>query len=295
MVETRKIASWKIEEVNDLKEAIKKSKTVGIASIHGLPAPQFQKIRKLPGVRIKVSKNSLIKRALEEVDVAGLAPYLDMESAILFSDEDAFTLYSKLDAQRFPLPAKSGQVSTKDIVVKKGETSLRPGPVLTELQKAGISAMIEGGKITIRNDKVVVKAGETIRKEVADALTKLEIYPFEAGLNINAVCENNMIFKGSDLAIDYDARRDELILANSAAISLALEIGFITDETLPLFIVRARRNAMQLAIESGFITDDTIELMFRGAHINALAINELLSGSQMETEGKTEGGQVKET
>ena len=286
--ETRRIASWKIDEVSRLKEGIRRSKTVGIASIHGLPAPQFQEIRKISGVNIRVSKNSLIKLALEGSDVDGLVPYLDKESAILFSDEGAFTLYSKLNEQRFPLPARSGQIATKDIWVEKGETSLRPGPVLTELQKAGISARIEGGKIVIRDDKVVVRAGEVIKKEVADALTKLEIYPFEAGLDVSAICWDNLVFKRDDLAIDYDVRRNEIAFAHGAAISIALEIGFVTDETLPLLISRARKGAIQLAIASGYITEDSIEFMLKSAYTNALAMNALLSGSQTKTERKTE-------
>jgi Ribosomal protein L10 len=285
--ETRRIASWKIDEVNRLKEEMKESKTVGIASIHGLPAPQFQEIRKISGVNIRVSKNSLIRLALEGSDVDGLAPYLDKESAILFSDEDAFALYARLNEQRFPLPARSGQIATKDIMVEKGETSLRPGPVLTELQKAGISVRIEGGKVVIKNDKVVVRAGEVIKKEVADALTKLEIYPFEAGLNVSAICWDNLVFKRNDLAIDYNVRRNEIAFAHGAAISIALKIGFVTDETLPLLISRARKDAIQLTIASGYITEDSIEFMLRSAYTNALAMNALLSGSQTETETET--------
>ena len=59
-------------------------------------------------------------------------------------------------------------------MIKQGDTSFKPGPIVGELQKVGIPAAIESGKVVIKSDKLLVKEGETISAEVAQMLTKLE-------------------------------------------------------------------------------------------------------------------------
>src|SRR3989304_2722955 len=62
------VAPYKKEAVADLVKRLADSKVVGIANIQGIPAPQFQAIRrKLHGrATITVSKNSLLMLALKE-------------------------------------------------------------------------------------------------------------------------------------------------------------------------------------------------------------------------------------
>ena len=48
-----------------------------------------------------------------------------------------------------PAPAKEGQLAPFDIVVPKGPTPFGPGPIIGELQKIGLPAAIEAGKIGI--------------------------------------------------------------------------------------------------------------------------------------------------
>ena len=66
------------------------------------------------------------------------------------------------------MAAKAGETAPEDIVIEKGPTSFKPGPIVGELQQAGIPAAIEGGKVRIRETKTVVKErhrhlGETCR------------------------------------------------------------------------------------------------------------------------------------
>ena len=75
------------------------------------------------------------------------------------------------------------------------------GPAIGELQKAGIPASVEGGKIAVKKDTVVVRAGEKISKEVADALAKLGIEPMEIGLDLLAVLDGGTIYKKDILFI----------------------------------------------------------------------------------------------
>jgi large subunit ribosomal protein L10 len=269
MVGAAKIAKWKIDEVEELKAMLKGGKTISVATFHGLPSSDFQKIRSESNTAIKVSRNSLIKRALEESGMNDLAEHIEGESALVVSGGNAFELYSAISGKKFPLPAKAGQIATSDIIIKKGDTSLRPGPVLSELQKAGVPAAIDGGKVVIKEDKVLVKAGERIGADAVLALNRLEIFPFEASLNTLAVFEDGIIFHREDLEISTEDRIAQISRAYNGAIELALATGFISDETIEAFLSRAHRNAISMAMQSGFVADENIEALIREAQARA--------------------------
>ena len=60
---------WKEKNRQILSQAIRNSRVIGVSSIRGLPASQFQQIRKkLNGVaEIHVSRSSLLKMAIKDV------------------------------------------------------------------------------------------------------------------------------------------------------------------------------------------------------------------------------------
>jgi len=269
MVGAAKIAKWKIDEVEELKAMLKGGKAISVATFHGLPSSDFQKIRGESNTAVRVSRNSLIKKALEESGMKDLAEHIEGESALVVSEGNAFELYSAISGKKFPLPAKAGQIAPSDIIIKKGDTSLRPGPVLSELQKAGVPAAIDGGKIVIKEDKVLVKAGEKIGADAVLALNRLEIFPFEAGLNALAVFEDGIIFHREDLGISTEDRIAQISRAYSGAMELALATGFISDETVEVFLSRAHRNAISMAMQSGFVADENIEALIREAQARA--------------------------
>jgi len=290
MVGAKRVAQWKIDEVEELKEMLKDSRSVGIATFRNLPSADFQKIRMDVGekIRIKVSRNTLISRALSDLGISGLSDHMRNESAVIAYDGDAFELYSMLAEKRYPLPAKAGQVATSDIWVKKGDTNLRPGPVLSELQKAGVPAAIDKGKIVIRDDKLLVRANEVISADVALALQRLEILPFEASLHPNAIFESGVVFRSEDLKIDLNERISQIVSARNNALELAIAAGYMTSDTITVLMGRAQRNAIALAMNSGFVEDETVALLISQAQTRAAALSSLVSEGQPEVKGDRE-------
>lgn len=301
MVGAKSVAQWKIEEVESLKDMLKDAHTIAIATFHNLPSSAFHEIRRATKARIRVSRKTLLERAFSELGMNALSGYMNGESAVIAFDGDPFELYSLFTENSYPLPAKAGQIAPSDIWVRKGDTSLRPGPVLAELQKAGIPAAIEKGKIVIREDKLLVKANEPISADVALALQRLEISPFETGLYPNAALESGILFRKEDLKIDLNERIAQIASAHGSAIELALATGFITDETVSIFISRAQRDALAIAIGAGFVADETIDLLIKEAQAKAAAMSALVygdSGSEEEKgeeEKKEEGKEEEET
>lgn len=274
------VAQWKYKEVAELKEIISSYPSIAIVGIENIPAPQMQKLReKIREIGIlRVSRNRLIKRALEECGgkLKELANSISGQTGILAAKENPFKLYKFIKANRTRAPAKGGEIAQTDIEVKAGETPFKPGPIVGELQKVGIPAAIEGGKVVIKKDKVLVRAGERIPKEVAQALTRLEIYPIEIGLDLRAVYEDGVIYTPDVLEIDEEKFRQQIVDAARNALLLAIDRKWVTKETIGYLISTAHQNAFALSISVSFPTKENIEMLLRKAYVEALHLKNLV-------------------
>jgi len=273
------VAKWKYNEVKELKNLIMENKVVGIAQIGGIPGPQMQHMRSnLRGnVFIRSSKNSLIYRALDDAEgktkgISGLKDFVSGQSAIIATEMNPFRLYGQLKATRTMAPAKGGETATSDIEVKAGDTPFKPGPIVGELQKVGIPAQIKEGKVVIKTNKVLVKEGEKIPREVAQMLTRLEIFPVQIGISLNAVFEEGNLFKPDVLDIDIDEFRLKIHQASFNALTLALETAWVNRETVTPLITKAHQDAFGLAMELGIINKETVKHIIAKAHRNMMAL-----------------------
>ena len=276
------VAEWKPVEVKQLTDLLTTSKVVGIVEIGGIPAPQMQKMRKgLHGTAsIRSAKNNLIFRALDDAEkqikgISDLKELITGQTAIIATDMNTFKLFAKVKGTRTMAPAKGGETATHDISVKAGDTPFKPGPVVGELQKAGIPAAIQEGKVVIKDDKVIVPEGEKITTEVAQMLTRLEIFPVEIGMNLHAVFENGSIFKPDVLDIDVDGMMGRMRQASTNALNLAIEAGWYNELTIRPLLMKAHNNAFALAIEKGILTKDTVQNLISKAHANMLALKNI--------------------
>jgi large subunit ribosomal protein L10 len=273
------VAQWKTVEVERTVKFIRSKPVVGIVDITRLPAKQFQDIRRTlrDRIAIRVSKNSLLKISLEKASkhikgVEGLEEFVDGQRALVTTDMNPFKLYKELETTKIKTPAKGGETAEDDIVVKEGETNFKPGPVIGEFQKAGIPAAIEKGKIVIKKDHTVAKKGEKISKVAANALTKLEIFPLTAGLNLVGAYENGLVFPRDSLVVDETLTIEQIGTAVSNAQSLALTISYPTRETLPILISKAHMDAMSLGLEAKLVNKETIQYLIQMAQSSAIAL-----------------------
>jgi large subunit ribosomal protein L10 len=273
------VAEWKFGEVKDLSDLLTKSKVIGIVEIGGIPAPQMQKMRRnLHGIAsLRSAKNRLIFRALEEAEkqVKGISELKELvtgQTAIIATDMNPFKLFAQIKDTRTMAPAKGGETAAHDIMVKEGDTPFKPGPVVGELQKVGIPAAIQEGKVVIREDKVIVPEGEKIPTDVAQMLTRLEIFPVELGMTLHGVFEDGSIFKSDVLDFDMDEFIGRMKQASANAFNLAVEAGWYNDLTIKPLIMKAHHNATALAISQGIVTKETIKNLLSKAHANMLAL-----------------------
>ncbi len=273
----------RIAQVDRLAQLVLSKPVTAVVGIRGVPAAALQTMRRELRARdhpIVVATNSSIRHALEKAaaERPSLKPLLDQvedQTALLAAEGNPFSLYQEFSRTRSPTPARGGEVAPNDIVVAATTTSFKPGPIVGELQHAGFPAAIEKGKVVLKKDTTIVRAGQPISREVAGILTRLEIFPLEVGLNLRAVVDGETFYPPSVLAVDLDARRADLARAARAALGLAVQVGFTTRETLPLLVAKAHRRALGLALAAGYVTKETIEPLFAKAMREAAAVQKL--------------------
>lgn len=265
----------KEETVTSLVERIKGARVLALADIRNLPDKQFQSIRKkLRGkAEFIVTKNTLISLALKEAKKGEeLLSHLSAPTALLITDMNPFELYRNIKKSKGKAAAKPGQIAPYDIVVPEGETNLPPGPVLSELKQGGINAQIKGGKVVVAKDSIVAKAGEKISDAAAKALQKLGVEPFEVGMNIVAVLENNLVYKKDVLDIDEEKFLAELRGSYASALSLSIKCAYPTKQNMTVLLQKAVMDGKNLAYNANVYEKDVIGLLLAKANAQAAGL-----------------------
>jgi len=275
---TTHLPAWKREEVEQIKELANSHELIGLVDIYGIPAKQFQQIRRnLHGnAVVKVARNTLVAHAFNELG----GHFLDLNnkvsehSALIFAAGNPFKLYKSLEQTKTQRSAKAGETTPVDIVVPAGPTSFKPGPIVGELNSAGIPAAIDGGKVKIKETKTVVKAGQVVNAKQADVLVKLDIKPMPVGLNLTAVCYEGEIYLPDVLAIDDEAYKAKITLAASQAFNLAVNAAVPTASTAvtEAQIAKAVREARNLGVEAPIYEKGVIEMVIGKAYRQASAL-----------------------
>lgn len=240
----KEVPAYKIKVVDDLINGLQKSNTVLIASTKKLPSSQFHEIKKnLRGkAEIRVAKKSLVVRAIESVkkdSVHELKKYVNADCALFFSEMDAFELSAMLTENLSPVRAKTGDIAPEDIHIEPGPTDLVPGPAISELSGVGLKVAVEGGKLAIKIGATVAKKGEPIKENVASVLSKLNIAPMKVGFEPIAAYDAKADKVYAGIKIDKKKAYEELKVAISKALGFAVNLKYVTKQTISLFIAKA--------------------------------------------------------
>src|SRR3989339_411395 len=273
------VADYKKEIVSNIISLIREYPIIGVVNMENLPAPQLQTMRaQLRGkFFITMTKRRLIKLAFESArlkkkGIEKLEHHLGGMPALIFTKENPFRLSKTLQKSKSPAPAKAGQTAPRDIIVNKGATSFAPGPIIGELAMAGIKAGVEAGKVTIKEDTVVVRAGEKIKPKVAEILTRLGVQPMEVGLDLVAVFENGLIYTRDVLSVDENDYKNRLMNASRWAFNLASYASYPTKETIRLLIGNAYNDAKALGIAQNIFDKEIIDILLGKAEQQMLSL-----------------------
>ena len=115
----------KTKRVDDLRTVLADAKSIVLSDFTGLNVKDISELRRLcreKGIKFRVVKNTLAKRGLEGLGVAGLSPFLEGPTAIAVSTEDEALPAQLLKkfADDYELPRlKGGYVSGRVITAQE--------------------------------------------------------------------------------------------------------------------------------------------------------------------------------
>jgi large subunit ribosomal protein L10 len=283
------VATWKTQMVEDLAKRIKGHRVVGVVRISGIPSKQMQTIRKkLEGkASLIITRGTLIQRALEKAKIKGMEEYLSQPVGLILSDLNPFQLEKLAYGCRTNAAAKQGNRAPFDIYAEEGDTGLPAGPMIGDLQGAGIKAKIQGGKISVIQRSLIANEGEKISDAKATAMARLGIEPMEIMLKINAAYEDGTVYTYDMLHISEEETVGKIQNAHRSAFNLAYNAGIFMPETIGLLLGQASAKARNLMINAGIINKETIGLYLGRADAQARALKAIVPEELMA--GKQEG------
>lgn len=262
----------------ELQELPKNYNVIALSKMTKVRATQLMAIRKKfrSDIKIRIIKNKVAIRAFEKVQgVAGiesLSKQLEGQCALMFTNISPFKLNLIFAQNKVFLPAKGGDIATKEIAVPAGNTGLIPGPVLSEFKVANVPTKIDQGTIWVAKDTIVARPGDVISMPLASLLSKLNVKPIEAGIAVNFAIAEGLLFKEQDLRINLEEYRTELVRSFQQALALATEAGYMVPETVKPLLVKAQQQAKSLAAEAGYVTPETADFVLPRAQAKAHAV-----------------------
>jgi len=241
----------KIKLTEEIMDSINESPVIGIIDMYKTPSRQLQQIRKELREKavIRMIQKSVLIHALDGVKdekIKQIKDRMPKQPTLILSDLAPFKLYALVKGLKFKTFAKAGDVSKEDIWIFAGPTNLLAGPAISEFQQAGIPAGIEAGKIAIKKDKLVVKAGEPINAEVSNILRKLNIEPIYVTLNIIAIYEEGNVYTEDSLKLVLEFP-GMIPKAFNDALNLSVTICYPTKQNIKYLLSKASMEANALS------------------------------------------------
>ncbi|MEE2625488.1 MAG: 50S ribosomal protein L10 [Candidatus Thermoplasmatota archaeon] len=286
-----KAADWKRDRVSELSEIFSSDGSVAVIDVSGVPASNMIDMRNTLRERMSITmaKKSLMRLAWLDAgrpseDLDTLLEGADQPCVVHSESMNAFEIFNELEKTRQGRPAKEGDMAPCDIVVEEGPTEFGPGPIVGEFNAVGIPAKIDRGKVAIQKTTTVVNQGEEISADLGIMLAKLDINPIEIGLILTGVIENDFMFSASDLDLDLDGFRDNVVTATSRSFNLACNVRWFSSVTTPALISKASTEAMSVAIEAGVINELTASMILSQARNRALSLAGRLDSSALDEE-----------
>ncbi|MFQ3294449.1 MAG: large subunit ribosomal protein L10 [Halobacteriales archaeon] len=273
---TEQVPEWKQLEVDELVDIVGDYDSIGVVDITGIPSRQLQDMRRdlYPDTQLRVSRNTLLKRALDQVGagVETLTDRVEGQVGIIGTDENPFSLFQQLEASKTPAPISGGEVAPNDIVIEEGDTGMDPGPFVGDLQNVGAAARIQDGSIRVTEDSTVLEAGGEVSADLANVLGELGIEPKEVGLDLRAVVSEGVLFEPEDLDINVEDYLADVETAAARARNLSVNAAYPTAATAETLIAKATGEAKSVGLQAAIEDEDLMPDLVQKADAQVRAI-----------------------
>lgn len=296
-----KVAGWKKDRVSELTEIFSSEGVVAVVDVSGVPASNMIDMRNTLRKRmsIRMAKKSLVRIAWSEAGRPESEIEALLEGAhqpcIVHSDSmNAFEIFGELEKTRQGRAAKAGEKFPNEVTIPAGPTEFGPGPIVGEFNAVGIPAKIDKGKVAIQKDTTFSEGAE-ISADLGIMLAKLGINPIEIGLILIGAIEEGHLFQSSDLDLDTDGLRNDIVSATSGAFNLACNVRWFSSTTTPTLISKASSEALSVALEAGVVNDTTAATILSQAQSRMMSLAGQLDSSALGEELQAALGAVSQS
>jgi len=260
-----------------LQELPKKYNVIALVRMEKVRSSQLLPLRKkFKGeVEIVSIKDKVAQKALAGLKMPSIDKMVDKlvgQCVLMFTNMTPFKLNILLGKNKIMMAARGGDLASIDVVIKAGNTGITPGPILTDFKEASVATKIDQGTIWITKDSIPAKKGTVISEKLATLLSKLDVKPVEAGIILDAAVAEDILYTKNELVIDVEKYRVTFAQAHQEAMSLAIEIGYITKENVSAIFAKAAQQARSVALEAGILTDETRDQVIQKANAQAKAL-----------------------
>lgn len=267
----------KVQMYQQIQEIPKKYNVIALVRMEKVRSSQLLPLRKkFKGeVEIVSIKDKVAQKALSGVKIPAiekLAEKLVGQCVLMFTNMSPFKLNILLGKNKIMMAARGGDIASKEVIIKAGNTGITPGPILTDFKEAGVATKIDQGTIWITKDSTAAKKGDVISAKLATLLSKLDVKPVEAGISLDSAIAEGIIYAKDEMVIDVEKYRNAFVQAHQEALALSIEIGYVTKENIILLLAKAAQEARSVAVEAGHLTDETKEQVLQKAHAHAKAL-----------------------
>ncbi len=260
-----------------LQELPKKYDVIALVRMEKVRSSQLLPLRKKFKGQVEIIsiKDKVAQKALMGLKMPHIEKMVDKligQCVLMFTNMSPFKLNILLSKNKIMMPARAGDIASIDVIIKAGNTGITPGPILTDFKEAGVATKIDQGTVWITKDSTPAKKGAVISEKLATLLSKLDVKPIEAGIALDAAVAEGVLYAKNELVIDVEKYRNAFAQAHQEAMSLAIEIGYVTKDNIVPIIARAAQNARSLALEIGYLTDENKNQIIQKASTQAKAL-----------------------
>ena len=267
----------KVQMYQQIQELPKKYDVIALVRMEKVRSSQLLPLRKkFKGeVEIVSIKDKVAQKALAVVKIPAIEKMADKlvgQCVLMFTNMSPFKLNILLGKNKIMMAARGGDIASKEVIIKAGNTGITPGPILTDFKEAGVTTKIDQGTVWITKDSTAAKKGDVISAKLATLLSKLDVKPVEAGISLDSAVAEGIIYAKDEMVIDVEKYRSTFTQAYQEALALSMEIGYVTKENITLLLAKVAQGARSVAVEAGYLTDETKEQVLQKAHAQARAV-----------------------
>jgi large subunit ribosomal protein LP0 len=209
---------------------------------------------------VLMGKNTIIRKILREKAVdddrlEALLPLIKGNVGFVFCNDDLAGIRKECISEKIPAAAKTGAIAPVDVIIPAGPTGLDPGQT-TFFQALNIGTKITRGSIEILTQVTLCTKGSKVSSSAVALLNKLNIKPFEYGIDCTHVYDNGSLYEAKILDLSKDDLVNAFFLGVNKIAAIGLEIGYPTLASLPHSFINAFRKLVAIALETDYMFEE---------------------------------------